>query len=641
MLRVCQYRELLSYRFSILRSGLTRFFSKAEVVELNLSRFTPDRIRNFCIIAHVDHGKSTLADRLLELTHTIPSGVDNKQVLDRLKVERDRGITVKAQTASMLHTIGDKEYLLNLIDTPGHVDFSYEVSRSLAACQGALLVIDAQQGVQAQTVANFLLSQEAGITVIPVLNKIDMKTADVDGCLEEVTNMLGVIPDHVFPCSAKIGTGVEQLLPAIIELVPPPMADRNAPLRAILIDSWFEKFSGVVCQIAVLDGSVAQGDAVTFLQTDRQYEVQKVGVLRPNKVPADKLYAGQVGYLLVGMKQVKEAKMGDTLCHTSDKSSVQPLPGFKPMQPMVFCGMYPESIDQLIELEVALDKLTLNDPSVTVEHEQSDAMGKGWRIGFLGRLHLEVFLQRLEEEFDTSVIVTSPSVPYRATVRSGKHREEIIVTRPSEFPDSQNLISVSEPIVLATIIFPSECMGVLIDLCLRRRGKQQHISFLSEERAMLKFFLPLAEVITDFFGRVKALTRGYGTFDYEDAGYQESDIVKLDILLNKKHVDALSTLEHKDRAEERGKAMCKELARSLPRQQFQIGIQAAYNGRVFARQNIQPYRKNVTAKLHAADPSRHRRLLERQKEGKRRLREIGNIPVGKEVFSNLLKIDIN
>ena len=347
MLRVCQsssYREFMSFRSKFFLNELTRFFSKTETVELNLDRFTPDRIRNFCIIAHVDHGKSTLADRLLEITHTIPSGVDNKQVLDRLKVERDRGITVKAQTASMLHSIGGKEYLLNLIDTPGHVDFSYEVSRSLAACQGALLVIDAQQGVQAQTVANFLLSQEVGITVVPVLNKIDMKTADVDGCLEEVTNMLGVIPDHVFPCSAKIGTGVEQLLPAVLELVPPPMADRNAPLKAILIDSWFEKFAGVICQIAVLDGSVAPGDAVTFLQTDRQYEVQKVGVLRPDKIPAARLYAGQVGYLLVGMKRVKEAKMGDTLCHTSEKSSVQPLPGFKPMQPMVFCGMYPESI---------------------------------------------------------------------------------------------------------------------------------------------------------------------------------------------------------------------------------------------------------------------------------------------------------
>ncbi|KAI6656860.1 Translation factor GUF1, mitochondrial [Oopsacas minuta] len=600
---------------------------KTETIELNLERFTPDRIRNFCIIAHVDHGKSTLADRLLEITHTIPSGTNNKQVLDRLKVERDRGITVKAQTASMLHSFGGKEYLLNLIDTPGHVDFSYEVSRSLAACQGALLVIDAQQGVQAQTVANFLLSQESGITVIPVLNKIDMKSADVDSCLEEVTNMLGVIPDHVFPCSAKIGTGVDKLLPAILELVPPPMAYRNAPLKAILIDSWFEKFSGVICQIAVLDGSVAQGDAVSFLQTGCQYEVQRVGVLRPNKIPASRLFAGQVGYLIVPMKQVKEAKMGDTLCHTSKKSSMQPLPGFKPMQPMVFCGLYPESIDQLIELETALDKLTLNDPSVTVEHEQSDAMGRGWRIGFLGRLHLEVFLQRLEEEFNTSVIVTSPSVPYRAIIKSGNKRVEIVVTRPSEFPESNTIISVSEPTVLATLIFPSECMGMLIDLCLQRRGKQQHLSFLSEERAMLKFFLPLSEVITDFFGRVKALTRGYGTFDYEDAGYQESDIVKLDILLNKKRVDAISALEHRNRAEQRGKAMCKELARSLPRQQFQIAIQAAYDGRVFARQNIPPYRKNVTAKLHAADPSRHKRLLERQREGKRLLREIGNIPI--------------
>ena len=620
---------------------MTRFFSKTELTELNLDRFTPDRIRNFCIIAHVDHGKSTLADRLLEITQTIPVGSDNKQVLDRLKVERDRGITVKAQTASMLHSFGDKEYLLNLIDTPGHVDFSYEVSRSMAACQGALLVVDAQQGVQAQTVANFLLSQESGISVIPVLNKTDLRSADVEGCTEELINMLGVIPEHVFQCSAKNGTGVDQLIPAVLDLIPPPSADRNAPLKAILIDSWFEKFSGVICQIAVLDGSVSKGDAVSFLQTGLEYEVQKIGVLRPNRVPVPRLYAGQVGYVSVGMKQVKEARMGDTLCHTADKLFVRPMPGFKPMQPMVFCGMYPESLEQVLELETALEKLTLNDPSVSVEHEQSDAMGRGWRIGFLGRLHLEVFLQRLEEEFDTSVIVTSPSVPYRAVVKRGKGTEEVVVTRPSEFPESFNLISVSEPTVLATLIFPGECMGSLIELCMQRRGKQRHLSFLSDERAMLKFSLPLAEVITDFFGRVKALTRGYGTFDYEEAGYEESDIVKLDILLNKKQVDSISTLEHRERAEQRGKAVCKQLASSLPRQQFQIAIQAAVNGRVIARQNIPAYRKNVTAKLHAADPSRHKRLLERQKEGKKRLREIGNIPIGKEVFTNLLKININ
>ena len=634
------YRKLTTKYLRLFQCSY-RLFSKADPEVLDLDRFTPDRIRNFCIIAHVDHGKSTLADRLLELTHTIPAGSDNKQVLDRLKVERDRGITVKAQTASMLHSIGDKEYLLNLIDTPGHVDFSYEVSRSLAACQGALLVVDAQQGVQAQTVANFLLSQECDVSIIPVLNKIDLKSADPEACMEEVINMLGVIPENVFQCSAKNGTGIEQLIPAVLQLIPPPKADREAPLKAVLIDSWFEKFSGVICQIAVIDGSVAQGDAVAFLQTGREYEVQKVGVLRPDRIPVYRLFAGQVGYVSVGMKQVREARMGDTLCHTAHKLSVHPMPGFKPMQPMVFCGMYPESLEQLLELETALEKLTLNDPSVSVENELSDAMGKGWRIGCLGRLHLEVFLQRLEEEFDTSVIVTSPSVTYRAVVKRGKANEEILITRPSEFPDTFNLVSISEPTVLATLIFPSECMGSLIDLCMQRRGKQQHLSYLSEDRAMLKFSLPLAEVITDFFGRIKALTRGYGTFDYEEAGYEESEIVKLDILLNKKPVDSISSLEHKDRADLRGKAVCKQLAKSLPRQQFQIAIQAAVNGRVIARQNIPAYRKNVTAKLHAADPSRHKRLLERQKEGKRQLREIGNIPVGKEVFANLLKININ
>ena len=644
MLRIYQhrlYQEFITNYLHLFECVITRFISRKDSMELELDRFTPDCIRNFCIIAHVDHGKSTLADRLLELTHTIPIGSDNKQVLDRLKVERDRGITVKAQTASMLHSFGGKEYLLNLIDTPGHVDFSYEVSRSLAACQGALLVVDAQQGVQAQTVANFLLSQESGLSLIPVLNKTDLRSADVAACTDELINMLGVIPDSVLQCSAKNGTGIDQLIPAILEQIPPPTADRSAPLKAILIDSWFEKFSGVICQIAVINGSVSQGDAVSFLQTGREFEVQRVGVLRPHGVPVPRLFAGQVGYVSVGMKQVKEARMGDTLCHTSHRGSVLPMPGFKPVQPKVFCGMYPESLDQLLELEAALEKLTLNDPSVSVEHEQSDAMGKGWRVGFLGRLHLEVFLQRLEEEFDTSVIVTSPSVTYIAVVKRGKGTEEIVVTRPSEFPNSLNLISVSEPVVLATLVFPSECMGSLIDLCLQRRGKQQHLSFLSQDRAMLKFSLPLAEVITDFFGRVKALTRGYGTFDYEEAGYELSEIVKLDILLNKKPVDAISSLEHETRAEQRGRAVCKQLSVSLPRQQFQIAIQAAVNGRVVARQNIPAFRKNVTAKLHASDPSRHRRLLERQREGKRMLREIGNIPVGKEVFTNLLKININ
>uniref|UniRef100_A0A2K6MNQ7 GTP binding elongation factor GUF1 n=1 Tax=Rhinopithecus bieti TaxID=61621 RepID=A0A2K6MNQ7_RHIBE len=539
-----------------------------------MSRFPVENIRNFSIVAHVDHGKSTLADRLLELTGTIDKTKNNKQVLDKLQVERERGITVKAQTASLFHNCEGKQYLLNLIDTPGHVDFSYEVSRSLSACQGVLLVVDANEGIQAQTVANFFLAFEAQLSVIPVINKIDLKNADPE--------MFDIPSDECIKISAKLGTNVESVLQAVIERIPPPKVHRKNPLRALVFDSTFDQYRGVIANVALFDGVVSKGDKIVSAHTQKTYEVNEVGVLNPNEQPTHKLYAGQVGYLIAGMKNVTEAQIGDTLY--LHKQPVEPLPGFKSAKPMVFAGMYPVDQSEYNNLKSAIEKLTLNDSSVTVHRDSSLALGAGWRLGFLGLLHMEVFNQRLELEYNASVILTTPTVPYKAVLSSSK-------------------------------------------LIKARRAVQKNMIFIDQNRVMLKYLFPLNEIVVDFYDSLKSLSSGYASFDYEDAGYQTAELVKMDILLNGNNVEELVTVVHKDKAHSIGKAICERLKDSLPRQLFEIAIQAAIGSKIIARETVKAYRKNVLAKC----------LLKRQAEGKKKLRKIGNVEVPKDAFIKVLK----
>ncbi|XP_054941978.1 translation factor GUF1, mitochondrial isoform X3 [Physeter macrocephalus] len=593
-----------------------RSYSSADRKEtIDMSRFPVENTRNFSIIAHVDHGKSTLADRLLELTGAIDKTKNNKQVLDKLQVERERGITVKAQTASLFYDYEGKQYLLNLIDTPGHVDFSYEVSRSLSACQGVLLVVDANEGIQAQTVANFFLAFEAQLSVIPVINKI----------------------------SAKLGTNVESVLQAVIKRIPPPKVHRKNPLRALVFDSTFDQYRGVIANVALFDGVVSKGDKIVSAHTQKTYEVNEVGVLNPNEQPTHKLYAGQVGYLIAGMKDVTEAQIGDTLY--LHKRPVEPLPGFKSAKPMVFAGMYPVDQSEYNNLKSAIEKLTLNDSSVTVHRDSSLALGAGWRLGFLGLLHMEVFNQRLEQEYNASVILTTPTVPYKAVLSSAKlikeYREkEITIINPAQFPDKSKVTEYLEPIVLGTIITPDEYTGKIIMLCQARRAVQKNMMYIDQNRIMLKYLFPLNEIVVDFYDSLKSLSSGYASFDYEDAGYQTAELVKLDILLNGNIVEELVTVVHKDKAYAAGKAICERLKDSLPRQLFEIAIQAALGSKIIARETVKAYRKNVLAKCYGGDITRKMKLLKRQTEGKKKLRKVGNVEVPKDAFIKVLKTQI-
>nr|XP_044986352.1 translation factor GUF1, mitochondrial isoform X2 [Jaculus jaculus] len=581
-----------------------------------MSRFPAEDIRNFSIIAHVDHGKSTLADRLLELTGTIDKTKNNKQVLDKLQVERERGITVKAQTASLVYSFEGKQYLLNLIDTPGHVDFSYEVSRSLSACQGVLLVVDANEGIQAQTVANFFLAFEAQLSIIPVINKI----------------------------SAKLGTNVESVLQAVIERIPPPKVNRKNPLRALVFDSTFDQYRGVVANVALFDGVVSKGDKIMSAHTQKTYEVNEVGVLNPSEQSTQKLYAGQVGYLIAGMKDVTEAQVGDTLYLQSHP--VEPLPGFKSAKPMVFAGVYPVDQSEYNNLKSAIEKLTLNDSSVTVHRDSSLALGAGWRLGFLGLLHMEVFNQRLEQEYNTSVILTTPTVPYKAVLSSAKlikeyKEKEITIINPTQFPDKSKVTEYLEPVVMGTIITPDEYTGKIMALCQARRAVQKNMIFIDQNRVMLKYLFPLNEIVVDFYDSLKSLSSGYASFDYEDAGYQTAELVKMDILLNGNAVDELVTVVHKEKAYSVGKTICEGLKDSLPRQLFEIAIQAAIGSKIIARETVKAYRKNVLAKCYGGDITRKMKLLKRQTEGKKKLRKIGNIEVPKDAFIKVLKTRSN
>ncbi len=598
----------------------------------DLKDFPARLIRNFSIIAHIDHGKSTLADRLLELTGTISSRSKNEQVLDKLQVERERGITVKAQTASLFYEYKGEIYLLNLIDTPGHVDFNYEVSRSLAACQGALLVVDAVQGVQAQTMANFYLAFEADLKIIPLINKIDMQSADPERIAREMDKAFDIKSDEILLISAKAGTGLEHVLPAVIERINPPTGDENKHLKALLFDSWFDDYRGVICLIEIIDGAIAKGDVIESGNTGQSYEVLELGLMYPELMPTGRLYTGQVGYIIAGMKTVKEARIGDTFFHK--KYPVEPLPGFKPAKSMVFAGIYPVDTSEFEVVRDAIEKLTLNDPSVHVEKESSSALGIGFRCGFLGLLHMDVFRQRLEQEYDVEIITTSPSVLYRVLLTNG---EEVVIENPSDFPEQVKIDVVYEPIITATMISPKDYLGNLFKLCQDRRGIQTSMTYLDENRVVLKYKLPLSEIVTDFYDKLKSLSAGYASFDYELAGFEPADVVKMSILLNGKAVDALSLIVHEDKAVFVGRQLVKKLREVIHRQMFDVAIQAAIGAKILARESVSAKRKDVTAKCYGGDISRKRKLLEKQKEGKKKMKQVGNVELPQEAFLTILK----
>jgi translation factor GUF1, mitochondrial len=599
---------------------------------MNLKDFTPDKIRNFSIIAHIDHGKSTLSDRLLEVTGTLSSRSKNEQFLDKLQVEKERGITVKAQTATMVYEYNGEKYLLNLIDTPGHVDFNYEVSRSLYACQGAILLVDAAQGVQAQTMANFYLAFNQDLKVIPVINKVDMANAQperIEGQLEKIFDFQ---KDEIIRASAKSGIGIPEILNSIIENIPAPVGSKEQNLKALLFDSWFDEYRGVICLIAVKDGAIKKGDSITLAQSGREYEVLDIGIMYPDQKPTGALYAGQVGYVITGMKTVKEARVGDTIFHT--KKPVEAFPGFTPAKPMVFAGIYPVESTQFELLRDAVEKLTLNDASVTLEKKSSAALGLGFRCGFLGLLHMDVFRQRLEQEYDLSVIATAPSVLYKFKMTNGK---ELDIENPSEFPDPSQIDTIYEPVIEATIIVPQTYLGNVIKLCQEKRGEQKDLNYLDDERVILKYKLPLNEVATDFYDQLKSLSSGYASLDYEEAGYEPSSLVKLDILLNGQPVDALTVIVHKDNAYHIGRDLAEKLKKVIHRQMFEVIIQAAIGAKIIARERVAPLKKDVTAKCYGGDISRKRKLLEKQKAGKKKMKQVGSVEVPQEAFLAILK----
>ena len=604
-----------------------------DLKKIDLKDFTPDRVRNFSIIAHIDHGKSTLSDRLLEFTGTLSDRVKHEQFLDKLQVEKERGITVKAQSASMFYTYKGTTYLLNLIDTPGHVDFTYEVSRSLYACQGALLLTDACQGVEAQTMANFYLAFDQNLTVIPVINKIDMLNAQPDRIAAQLEKLFDFQQEDILLASGKSGIGITEILQAIIDRIPQPTGSTQQPLKALLFDSWFDDYRGVVCLIAVHDGVIKKGDMVQLAQTDEEYEVLEIGLMYPEETPMNALYAGQVGYVITGMKTVKEARVGDTIFHV--KKPVTPFPGFKPAKPVVFAGIFPVEGEDFDMVRDAIEKLTLNDASVTVEKKSSPALGLGFRCGFLGLLHMDVFKQRLEQEHGVSVIITAPSVLYKLKM---EHTGKVVdIENPSDFPDASQIEEIMEPIINATIIVPKKYLGNVITLCEEKRGIQKDMNFLDDERVILKYKLPLNEVATDFYDQLKSLSSGYASFDYEEAGYEPAKLVKMDILLNGKPVDALSCIVHEDKAYYLGRELAERLRKAIPRQLFEVAIQAAIGAKIIARESVSALRKDVTAKCYGGDISRKRKLLEKQKEGKKRMKQVGNVEVPQEAFLTILK----
>lgn len=612
---------------------------KSSSTTTDISEIPAENIRNFSIIAHVDHGKSTLADRLLEHTGAIKQN-SGKQVLDKLQVERERGITVKAQSASILYKYQDKEYLLNLIDTPGHVDFSNEVSRSLSACQGVILLVDANDGVQAQTVANFYLAFGNDLVIVPVINKIDLKNANPERVCTQLQTLFDIEPKDVLKISAKLGIGIDTVLQAIIERLPAPTVNRTTALRALLFDSWFDRYRGALVLLYVQDGRISVGDRIASYHTGKDYEVKTLSLLRPDEEAVNTLVAGQVGLLGCNMRLSKEACIGDTLHHYNEK--IEPLASFKPARPMVFAGIYPVDQSQAVHLRIAIEKLALNDSAVTVAADTSPALGLGWRLGFLGLLHLEVFSQRLEQEHSAETILTAPSVTYKIqlqeTTKTLKENNDIVyINNPLHFPEHFKIEQTFEPMVIGTIITPDEYLGPIMSLCLDRRGVQRNATNIDNSRIMLQYELPLCEIIMDFHDTLKTITSGYATFDYEDNGYKESSLVKMCILLNGTQVDELSTIVHTSRSQLIGRKLVLKLKEMIPRQMVQIAIQATCNGKVVARETIKAYRKDVTAKLYGGDVTRRMKLLAQQAAGKKKMRSIANISVPRETFIDVLK----
>lgn len=592
-------------------------------------------IRNFCIIAHIDHGKSTLADRLLEHTKTISEREMMNQVLDDMDLEREKGITIKSHAIQINYPYKGEQYVLNLIDTPGHVDFSYEVSRALAACEGALLLVDATQGIQAQTISNLYLAIENDLEIIPVINKIDMDGAMIPEVKDQITELIGCKEDDILLASGKSGIGIEEILHAIINRIPAPSGDTEAPLQALIFDSVFNSFRGIIVYFRVFNGTIRQGDKIKFSNTGQEYEADEVGILKLGMEPRKEVKAGDVGYVITGIKVAKEVKVGDTITTTTNPCN-ESIKGFEDVKPMVFAGIYPVETDQFEELRSCMEKLQLNDASLTFELETSQALGFGFRCGFLGLLHMEIIQERLEREFNQTVITTVPNVSFEACTTKG---EMVIVNNPTEMPDASRLEYIKEPFIKAQIITKPEYIGNIMNLCINKRGMLTNQSYLTPTRIELSFEMPLTEIVFDFYDKLKSQTRGYASFDYHPIDMRESDIVKMDILLNGDKVDALSALIHRSRAQDFGRKLCEKLKELLPRQQFQIAIQAAIGAKVVARENISAMRKDVTAKCYGGDISRKRKLLEKQKEGKKRMKQIGNVEVPQEAFLAVLKLN--
>ena len=593
-------------------------------------------IRNFSIIAHIDHGKSTLADRMMELTDTVASRDMTEQLLDSMDIERERGITIKSSAVRMFYTHTDgKRYMFNLIDTPGHVDFNYEVSRALAACEGAVLVVDATQGIEAQTLANVYLAVDNGLEVVPVINKIDLPSAEPERTAQEIEDVIGIEAHSAPKISAKNGTNVSAVLSAVVEHVPQPKGDPDAPLTALVFDCVYDNYKGALSYVRVFDGTVKEGMRIRSMATGHEFDVTEVGVFSPVPLPVDELTAGEVGYIAASIKSVAETKVGDTIT-LADRPAAKPLPGYKQANPMVFCGIYPADGAQYEDLRDALDKLKLNDASLSYEQETSSALGYGFRCGFLGLLHMEIIQERLEREFDLDLVTTAPSVIYKILRTSG---EEEMIDNPSNLPPATEIEFLEEPVVNATIMTPSEYVGSIMEICQERRGVFVDMNYIEESRVSIHYVLPLNEIIYDFFDQLKSRSRGYASFDYELKGYEKSDLVKLDFLLNGDPCDALSTIVHRDRAYAKGRAVAEKLCEVIPRQQFEIPVQAAIGGKIIARETVRAVRKDVLAKCYGGDITRKKKLLEKQKEGKKRMRQIGTVSLPSDAFMSVLRIN--
>ncbi|MGG4393270.1 translation elongation factor 4 [Paenibacillus thiaminolyticus] len=594
------------------------------------------KIRNFCIIAHIDHGKSTLADRILEYTGALAAREMQSQVLDKMDLERERGITIKLQAVRLTYKADDgEEYILNLIDTPGHVDFTYEVSRSLAACEGALLVVDAAQGIEAQTLANVYLALDNNLEILPVINKIDLPSAEPERVKQEIEDVIGLDCSNAVLASAKAGIGIREILEQIVREVPAPTGDPEEPLKALIFDSHYDPYKGVIVYVRVVNGSIRAGSKIKMMATNKTFEVIEVGAFKPRMTIIDELNVGDVGFVVAGIKNVGDTRVGDTITDAK-RPTAEPLPGYRRINPMVFCGLYPIDTSDYNDLREALEKLQLNDASLSFEPETSSALGFGFRCGFLGLLHMEIIQERIEREFNIPLITTAPSVIYHVTLTSG---EQLTIDNPSNYPDQSKLDYVEEPYVKASIIVPNDFVGAIMELCQGKRGEFVDMQYLDTTRVTITYQIPLSEIVYDFFDQLKSSTRGYASFDYELSGYRKSNLVKMDILLNNEQVDALSIIVHKDRAYHRGKLLCEKLRELIPRQMFEVPVQAAIGTKIVARETVKAMRKNVLAKCYGGDISRKRKLLEKQKEGKKRMKQVGSVEVPQEAFMAVLKID--